>query len=841
MTEAGLATVVLVSENAEYTMLGDGGGMRKDASSIFFTPPTASTRQPSKDEMSVVSTEHILEPLNNAQRQAVTRVDGPLLILAGPGSGKTRVVTHRIAYLLAQGIPARSILALTFTNKAAEEMRNRLVRLAAGPAVWTGTFHRWCAQLLRRHADLIGLSENYSIYDRNDSQRLIKRAIENADIDASHYTPNSLAQHIGNLKSQGITADQFEPRPGDPLHNILQRVYPEYQAQLRTANAVDFDDLLLHCVDLLRSSPELRQSLDEFYQYVMVDEYQDTNSAQYQLIRLLNHNYRNLAVTGDPDQSIYGWRGANLNNILRFEQDYPQSVVVRLEQNYRSTKSILSVADQLITNNLRRKPKQLTTDNEQGEPVRLIAYPTPEAEAEDIADTISLAVQKGQRNPRDFAVFYRTNALSRQLEHALRRAAIPYQVVNGFEFYQRREVKDLLAYLHLINNPRDNVAFERVVNVPSRKIGKVTVGRLRQFAVEENLCLMEAARRSGLIQTMSKAAATKLARFVTLMDELSEWATESVEMIIRKVVQQTGYREWLLEDDSEEAHERAGNVDELIVAAADFDREHPEDGGLEAYLQQAALVSDTDAWDGEADYVSLMTMHAAKGLEFPHVFIVGCEDGILPHERSRESDDELEEERRLLFVGITRAQQHLQLSRCMSRFRRGSHWPAIASRFLMELPRGEMQISEPSAAEVYQFDHYQPAPSDDIPFEIDPWMHDGIQVNDDLDPRGREDEEHGPGQTDSTDNTPASDSPAGFPRLVTGAELAEQAATRIHPSRYRTGMQVEHPEYGVGTITALSGEKMKRTATIDFPRQGQRRIRLAFANLKIRSPESDSS
>ncbi len=778
--------------------------------------------------MSVASVKTILAPLNEAQRKAVMHMEGPLLMLAGPGSGKTRVITHRIAYLISQGVPATSILALTFTNKAADEMGTRISQLVPGTPTWTGTFHRFCARLLRQHAEMVGINQNYSIYDASDSKKLMKHAIEHTKVNSRHYSVDSLIHQISFIKSRGLTPNDFQPRAGHPLDQILEQIYPEYQNQLKRANAVDFDDLLLHTVDLLRHNPELRQSLDAKYQYVMVDEYQDTNQAQYQLIRLLNHNTRNLSVTGDPDQSIYGWRGANLNNILEFEQDYPDTVVVRLEQNYRSTQSILSVADQLIANNLKRKQKKLLTENEAGEAVRLITYTSPREEATDIADHISLAIQNGNGNPNDFAIFYRANWLSRSLEHALRKSGIPYQIVNGHEFYQRREIKDILAYLHLINNPRDNVAFERIVNVPARKIGKVTLGRIRQFAQAENICMLDAARQCGLIKTISKGAATKVAKFVALFDEISVLETEVVETIIQQVVHRTGYRDWLIQDDSEEGHERAGNIDELIVAAQEFDLEHPEDGGLEAYLEQSALISDTDAWENDSNYVTLMTIHAAKGLEFPSVFIVGCEDGILPHERSQENDDEIEEERRLLFVGITRAQNTLQLSRCHSRFKRGAFWPAIASRFLLELPRSEMEVVEPSNMGRIPVDEYDA--NQQSPFDVDPWMHEGIQINDASTNAHSAttvdfNEEPKPAVPDSASS--------GFPRLMTGTELAKQATDKIHPSRYHEGMRVNHDEYGNGTITQLSGSNFKRIATVEFDDIGSKRFRLAFSKLKI--------
>lgn len=817
--------------------------------------------------MNVVSTDEILSPLNPDQRKAVEQINGPLLILAGPGSGKTRVITHRIANMIAQGISSHNIVALTFTNKAADEMRLRLNKLAPKNRTWTGTFHRFCSRMLRQHASLVGLSPNFTIYDMGDSKKVIKQAIENVRVDTKHYSADKLSSEVSNVKNKGVTSEQFQPRPGHALDSIIGKVYPEYQKLLRQANGVDFDDLLLHAVALLRASPELREALDRSFSYMMVDEYQDTNLAQYQLIRLLNHTVQNLAVTGDPDQSIYGWRGANINNILEFEKDYPDVGVVRLEQNYRSTQSILRVADQLIANNVRRKKKELRTQNDEGKPVRLVTFPSPRDEATDIADSIALEIQRGTRRARDFAILYRANWLSRSLEHSLRSLGVPYQIVNGHEFYQRKEIKDVLAYLHLLNNPQDNVAFERIINTPSRKIGKVTLGRLRRFAQSENGSMLDAARNVDQIDSISKAPAGKIRQFVAMYDRLAYMPMEEVEIIIKAVLEETGYREWLTDDGSEEGFERANNVDELVVATQEFDNEHPHDGGLEAYLEQAALVSDTDVWSAEADHVTLMTLHAAKGLEFPSVFIVGLEDGILPHERSSGDDEQLEEERRLLFVGITRAESELQVSRCMSRFRRGSFWPSIASRFLMELPREEMAVFEPVS-------HVYDDPShDDSISNIDPWCDEDLpsyDINDDVqivDPSSKDnspDDDPGfeldggvreispsfekmqPAETKVKTVARNSKSKKGksqksvreLPRLMTAAQLeSKQSAmasqVRLEPEQYKIQMDVEHPEYGEGTIVELTGDGVKRTATIDFPKLGRKRFRLTFCNLRV--------
>ncbi len=791
--------------------------------------------------MAVETQQDLIHGLNDGQRSAVQQTDGPLLIIAGPGSGKTRVITHRIAFMIAKGIPSWQIVALTFTNKAADEMRNRLNKLSPGNLTWAGTFHRFCSRLLRQYAALVGLQENYTIYDMGDSKKVLKHAIANAEIDVKHFSADKIGNEISNLKNEGVSLEHFIPRPGNVMDKILSKVYPEYQKLLQMANAVDFDDLLLHCVDLLRDNPELRESLDLKFTYMMVDEYQDTNRAQYQLIRLLNHNVQNLAVTGDPDQSIYGWRGANISNILDFEKDYPSVSVVRLEENYRSTKSILRVADQLIENNVRRKKKSLITANDEGKPVRLVAYPSPQDEAADIADSIALAIQKGNRQAKDFAILYRTNWLSRAFEHTLRQCGVPYQVLNGHEFYQRKEIKDIIAYLHLLNNPNDSVAFERIVNIPSRKIGKVTLTRLQRYSRENSISMMEAARNCEQIETIKKAVGKRILAFVELMDGLSKEVDSEVEPVIRSVLASTNYREWLTDDGSEEAFERAGNVDELVVAAQEFDNEHPEDGGLARYLEQAALVSDTDVWESDANFVTMMTMHAAKGLEFPCVYVVGLEDGLLPHERSVGNDDEVEEERRLLFVGITRAEEELQFSRCLNRFRRGSYWPAIPSRFLMELPRDEMEIfgaqhqqagmtADDLQRAIDSMDIVDAPDFSDLP-AIDIHASDAaISVGGDM---------FGEKTVEPSDGEPAVKKPS-MASMMTGAELAKQhqtnaTADRLEPEACEVGIEVEHVEYGVGKVIAMTGTGRKLTATINFPKVGNKRICLAFSNLRLPS------
>jgi DNA helicase-2/ATP-dependent DNA helicase PcrA len=767
----------------------------------------------------------IFESLTPAQLAAVQHVDGPLLILAGPGSGKTRVVTHRIANLLAQGIEGRQILALTFTNKAADEMKARLARLVPMPTVWMGTFHRFCARLLRMHGSAVGLAENFSIYDVEDARKMLVEAIADEGVELTHASPDALAHAISWAKNNLLTPREYQPKRGNYLGTIVERVYPAYQKRLLQANAVDFDDLLLHVATLLRENADIRSRLDDRYRYILVDEYQDTNLAQYAIVRALSIDHPNLAVTGDPDQSIYGWRGANLSNILEFEKDFPQVKVVRLEQNYRSTKAILRVADSLIRHYVRRKEKRLFTDNPEGSPVRLAAYPTQRDEADDIAAQIAAAVHAGRRRPRDFAVFYRTNALSRQIEHALRDHVVPYQIVNGLEVDQRKEIKDVLAYLHLINNPRSDVALLRIINVPARKIGKASVGKLADYARQRGLPLLEAARRAGVVEDLGKAAAVAIARFVAMYDRLGESVHGPVEELVGRVLTETGYREVLENSESEEDQERLANIEELLTAAREFDIRNPGENSLEQFLEESSLVADTDAWEAEIDKVTLMTLHAAKGLEFPAVFIVAAENGLLPHERNLHDEEKLEEERRLLFVGLTRAREELQLSYAQYRAFRGQTCPTVPSPFLMELPRGEMDQTDSVASRRTTPDweegfepgaHEMAGDESQLPPDADDFSPDDFADDD-----------------ESSRSKPAKAAALLTSGLVTAEQLlARKSRPKISPNVFKHGMVVEHPDYGAGTIVALSGEGPKRNAVVRFfSDQSERTFRLAFSDL----------
>lgn len=783
----------------------------------------------------------LLDDLTEPQREAVLHRDGPLLVLAGPGSGKTRVITHRIAHLISNGVWPSQILALTFTNKAADEMQRRVAELAPGKRVWLSTFHRFGAKLLREHAALVGLAPNFTIYDTGDVRQTIKRVIEAHNIKTLHFTPDRLAEAISGAKNKLITADRYEPVPGSTLSHVVAEVYPRYQERMLASSAVDFDDLLLHVAQLLHDNSELRAELDARFRYVLVDEYQDTNRAQYVILRALSHNYPNLAVTGDPDQSIYGWRGADLNNILEFEHDYPQVKIVRLERNYRSTKRILRIADELISHNIRRKQKRLWTENDEGAPVRLTLYGDQNHEATAIAERIQNAIASGRRQPSDFAIFYRVNALSRGMEQALRRARVPFQMIRGQEFYARKEIKDVLAYCQLVNNPRDDVAFERTVNTPPRGIGKKTIDRVNEYAYRHGLPLLEAARDAGQIEGLPKTTAAKVLAFVEIIDRISAVAHGDVEEVIGTVLEASGYRASLAESDDEQDQNRLANIEELLTDARSFDEQQRSEaaetdgatgGGLEAYLERAWLVNETDDWEAGTEKVTLMTLHAAKGLEFPVVFIVAVEDGVLPHERVGRHPDELEEERRLAFVGLTRAKEELQLSYAVTRDFRGVRRRTIPSSFLMEMPREELELVDEATAFIAHRELEKHEDSWDEDESMEDWIASGEQ----------EDSAGGEWQIESVavEASVVREKPAigvTAASITTAAALAGDerpaaAQPRVSPDVFQQGMTVMHPEYGPGKIIALSGSGKNRRATIQFATVGEKKIILAHSPLR---------
>lgn len=754
------------------------------------------------------------------QWSAVDHQHGPLLVLAGPGSGKTRVITRRIARLVEKGVPSRQILAITFTNKAANEMADRVEQLMPGARVWVSTFHKFCARLLREWARAVGLKPQYTIYDTTDQQQLLRDVLNELNFDTTHFSPGRVASQISNLKNDMVTAEayaqQFEEAIGDHWQAVIAKAYPRYQERLLEANAVDFDDLLLHTVTLLNENPEIRADLDSHYEYIMVDEYQDTNMAQYQIVRALSQNQPNLCVTGDPDQSIYGWRGARIDNILRFESDYPKAAVVRLEQNYRSTKEILRAADSLISNNVYRKAKSLVTDNPEGDPVELLSFDDGPHEAEQIATEIRNLVHSGERKWSDFAIFYRVNALSRELEQALRKQRVPFQVAAGVAFYERAEIKDVLAYLQLIHNPDDYVAFRRIVNTPTRGIGKTTQKKLMMWAGQQGMTLLEAAQKARECPQLSKRAVLALDRFARMMKELADADTGSVEQLMKTVVERTQYTAGWADSDSEDDQQRLANVQELQTAANQYDEAEGSDATLEGFLEETSLVNDVDALEETGGQVTLMTLHAAKGLEFPVVYIVAVENNLIPHERSMKNNDlrELEEERRLLFVGVTRAEERLCLTQTRVRAFRGRLLPTIPSPFLQEMPLKERDFR------VEVFDYRSPHDEDfrDIRTPGKSWgTPSRTEPNDTFDDADEGDtsldvesfEEQG-------DTTPPPRKPA-MPQLMSGADLLAGGGKSVDlPQGFQKGQSVRHPRYGLGTVIEIGGFGRRRTVTVEF-------------------------
>ena len=629
----------------------------------------------------------LLEGLSEPQREAVLHTDGPLLILAGPGSGKTRVVTRRAAYLAATVAPARHILAITFTNKAAKEMHERIAVLGVADGMTVCTFHALCAKLLRIHHDRAGVPRNFTIFDREDRRKLLKNAIGACDLSTDNWAPASIEQTISNAKSDLRTAADFAETDLDWRHRTIARIYAAYQQLLEEMGGLDFDDLLMRVALLLQGDAELRDRLEDRYRYVLIDEYQDTNAAQYTIARLLTRQRENICATGDPDQSIYGWRGANIENILTFERDYAGAKVVRLEQNYRSTKRILGAADRLIAANELRKEKSLWTDRDEGRPVRVIEHESGLEEADLIAREIADRVREGVA-PREVAVFYRVNALSRALEEALLRAGVAYQVARGVEFYNRKEVKDVLAYLRVLVNPADEVALLRVINTPARGIGVTTIQRLMNHARASKQQIFEILVNNESLASLGRSAA-RVGEFAEMLRQLTPALEQSPFKALDLVMSHSGlramYHARLAADDAPSA-----NLDELLSAASVFEREHPGATVLE-WLEHTALISDVDSVRDEEGAVTLMTLHAAKGLEFGHVYVIGLEDGLLPFRRQDDYSVDEEEERRLCFVGMTRAKECLTLSRARYRMIRGATRRTVRSPFLDELPRDQVQ------------------------------------------------------------------------------------------------------------------------------------------------------
>jgi len=690
----------------------------------------------------------ILAELNPAQRAAVEAIEGPVLILAGPGSGKTRVIAHRVAYLIKVcGISPHRIMAVTFTNKAAREMEERLHRLI-GRAVGNltiGTFHAICARILRQSGRAINVDPRFVIYDEEDQLSLIKRSIQEIGLDPKQYAPRAIASAITAAKSRTITPSEYAKSTRSYFEEVAGRVYERYQELLAESNALDFDDLLMKTVQLFRSSPETLAKYQSRYLHILVDEFQDTNLVQYELIRQLGGERHNICVVGDPDQSIYSWRFADLRNILSFEKDYPEAKLVLLEQNYRSTQLILETASNVISANQQRKPKKLWTDNEQGELTNVIETYTEQEEAQFVVSEVERLVEGGKARLGDCAVMYRTNAQSRALEEAFIRYGTPYKLVAGTRFYERREVKDIIAYFRVIQNPQDSVSLLRIINIPGRGIGQRTLSQLSSWAKSlgisqyEALKLIAEPKEEEHQPKFSPRISRALAGFLDLLQELTSRSQElDLVDLFDLIVKRTDYEEYLMS--GQDGEERWENILELRTVAQEYRHLKPGEG-LSAFLEGVTLVSDVDGLDEAVDAVTLVTLHQAKGLEFPVVFIVGVEDGILPHFRSFADPGQMEEERRLCYVGITRAKQRVYLVYAFRRSLMGSSTPSTPSRFLEDIPRhliarGDLWQGEESQAmpSLYSWNK-APTPRLDV-LELKPGDHvhhaqfgDGVVVN----------------------------------------------------------------------------------------------------------------
>ncbi|WP_163581711.1 DNA helicase PcrA [Gracilibacillus saliphilus] len=667
----------------------------------------------------------LLKGLNKEQREAVQHTEGPLLIMAGAGSGKTRVLTYRIAYLLDEKeVSPRNILAITFTNKAAREMKDRIAGLVGpyGADMWVSTFHSMCVRILRRDIDRIGYSRNFSILDSSDQLTVIKNIVKDKNIDAKKFEPRAILGMISSAKNELITPEKFAESVNNFFDRQVSEVFTEYQRRLRKNQALDFDDLIMQTIHLFKRVPEVLEYYQRRFQYIHVDEYQDTNHAQYSLVKQLAARFQNLCVVGDSDQSIYAWRGADISNILSFEKDYPSARVVMLEQNYRSTKSILQAANQVIENNMGRKPKNLWTENQDGNKIRYFQASTEREEGLFVAERIEELIKENKYKHKDIAILYRTNAQSRAIEETFMKANIPYQMVGGTKFYDRKEIKDLLAYLRLIVNPDDDISFVRVVNVPKRGVGKTSMDKLQAYATANDISLYTAVQEVDFVGVSAKAAKSlmEFGQMIKNWEQQQEFlsATDMVEQVIEK----TGYEEMLHNERSIEAQTRLENIEEFKTVTKHFE-ETNVDKTLVNFLTDLALISDIDRMDDDPtadDSVTMMTLHAAKGLEFPVVFLIGMEESVFPHSRSMMDEEQMQEERRLAYVGITRAEELLHVSHAKMRTLFGRTNMNPISRFIDEIPadllEGKEEIQE---SRFGSFDKIA-IQDQDLPFEKQP-------------------------------------------------------------------------------------------------------------------------
>ena len=735
----------------------------------------------------------ILDGLNEAQQRAVETLEGPLLVVAGAGSGKTKVLTCRIANLLANGVRPWNILAITFTNKAAAEMKERVEKLIGPQAkdIWLSTFHSFCARFLRMEIEYIpGYQSNFVIYDTADTKTVVRSCLKELNLDEKHYQPTTIQSVISNAKNALQDARAFQQQASTFFDKKVGEVFALYETKLRNNNALDFDDLLLFAVYILSNNEEVREKYQDKFHYVLIDEYQDTNHAQYLLAKLLSSGSRNLCVVGDIDQSIYGWRGADISNILDFEKDYPEATVIKLEQNYRSTKNILASANAVIEHNSNRKPKKLWTENATGEPITYFTGYNEREEAQYIADRILEYKTLYHTSFGDMAILYRTNAQSRALEEGLMRAGIAYTMVGGLKFYDRKEIKDVLAYLRIIYNPSDTVSLMRIINVPKRGIGDASIAKLEAYAQANDMTLFDAISNADSVEGLSKKVRTELDRLAELVFTwMSEQSVISIEELISKVINESGYMAELEKDNTPQGETRIENLNEFKSVAKDFAAWDMEEN-LENFLSHVALVSDVDTADtDDANKVTLMTLHTAKGLEYPIVFLAGMEEGLFPHARTLTDENEIEEERRICYVGITRARRKLYVTNAKMRLLFGRTVSYPPSRFLTEIPQNLLQKAVSKSVNKYEIQQ-----------------------------------------------TSASKMASSQPR---GANLMPKTKTRsTAPSTgsavigWQVGDKAEHPKFGVGTVVAAKGSGGDQELKIAFPGQGIKLLLTKYAPLK---------
>lgn len=739
-----------------------------------------------------------LRDLNNVQQEAVKAVNGPVMIIAGAGSGKTRVLTYRIAHLLDLGVRPDSILALTFTNKAANEMRERIRALLRRPdtGLWMGTFHSVFARILRRECEHLGYSRTFSIYDSDDSLSVIKQIMNSFGISQQQFSPQGIRSRVSVAKNQMLSASQYGQSVVDPFGRRVAQVYTEYQTILKNSNAMDFDDLLLKPIELFERHPDILERYHHRFKYVLVDEYQDTNRVQYRLIQQLGKQHRNVCVVGDDAQSIYGFRGADIRNILDFEKDYSDCTVFRLEQNYRSTKTILAAADSVIKRNAGQIPKNLWTDNADGEPITLNVCSDDQEEGYRIVHCLQEETLRRKLDLKSFAILYRTNAQSRSLEDALRRNGIPYRIVGGVAFYKRREIKDVLAYLRLVANPQDTESVLRVINVPVRSIGDTTIKKLKAFAAERKLSLFNALGIKDLPSSIADRTTKSIRQFHAMVNKYISLKEEmSVSELARSMLDDIGFLQMMKEENTVESRERRENLLEFVSGIADFADKYPE-AKLEQFLEEVSLVSDVDSADFSRNAVTLMTLHSAKGLEFPVVFITGIEEGLFPVGGSVDEDVEIEEERRLFYVGITRAMTKLYLSYALSRYRFGERAYAVKSRFLDEIDQSHVETRNSYAR------------------SAGPYRRTNSQARSISSPVARK--KQLTTDVDQYFRDPPPDS-----------EEESQEVFNAH-----VGSIVTHESFGKGRILAIDGNGENLRAIVDFESVGRKHLMLKFAHLR---------